>query len=56
MIEQRSSMPALLSRWFQSKAGGVLAPLAATLLAFLIGGLVVLITGENPLQAYKAIF
>jgi ABC-type uncharacterized transport system permease subunit len=54
--EQRPSMTELLSRWFQSKAGGVLAPLAATLLAFLIGGLVVLITGENPLRAYKAIF
>ena len=56
MNEQRPSMPELLSRWFQSKAGGVLAPLAATVLAFLIGGLVVLITGENPLRAYKAIF
>ena len=38
------------------RAGGVLVPLAATLLAFLIGGLVVLITGHNPLTAYKAIF
>ncbi len=56
MTDQRPSMSELLSRWFQSRAGGVLAPLAATLLAFLIGGLVVLITGENPLQAYKAIF
>ena len=38
------------------RAGGVLVPLAATALAFLIGGLVVLITGHNPLTAYKAIF
>ena len=37
-------------------AGGVLVPLAATLVAFLIGGLVVLITGHNPLAAYRAIF
>jgi general nucleoside transport system permease protein len=38
------------------RAGGVLIPLAATVLAFLIGGLVVLITGHNPVTAYKAIF
>jgi ABC-type uncharacterized transport system permease subunit len=38
------------------RAGGVLVPLAATVLAFLIGGLVVLLTGHNPLTAYKAIF
>jgi general nucleoside transport system permease protein len=38
------------------RAGGVLVPLAATILAFLIGGLVVLITGHNPVTAYKAIF
>jgi general nucleoside transport system permease protein len=54
--ERRPSTFEVLSRWFQSRAGGVLAPLAATLLAFLIGGLVVLLTGENPLSAYKAIF
>jgi ABC-type uncharacterized transport system permease subunit len=38
------------------RAGGVLIPLAATVLAFLIGGLVVLITGHNPVTAYRAIF
>jgi general nucleoside transport system permease protein len=38
------------------RAGGVLVPVAATVLAFLIGGLVVLITGHNPVTAYKAIF
>ena len=38
------------------RAGGVLVPLAATLLAFLIGGLVVLVTGHNPVTAYRAIF
>jgi ABC-type uncharacterized transport system permease subunit len=41
---------------FHERAGGVLIPLAATVLAFLIGGLVVLLTGHNPLTAYKAIF
>ena len=38
------------------RAGGILVPVAATVLAFLIGGLVVLITGHNPITAYKAIF
>jgi general nucleoside transport system permease protein len=41
---------------FYERAGGFVVPLAATALAFLIGGLVVLITGHNPLVAYKAIF
>jgi ABC-type uncharacterized transport system permease subunit len=47
---------AALSTWFSSRIGGILVPLAATVLAFLIGGLVVLITGHNPWTAYKAIF
>jgi simple sugar transport system permease protein len=39
------------------KAGGLAVPLLTTLLAFLIGGLVVLITtGKNPLTTYQAIF
>ena len=41
---------------FYERAGGVLIPVAATVLAFLIGGLVVLATGANPLTAYKSIF
>ena len=38
------------------RLGGAAVPVAATALAFLIGGLVVVITGGNPLTAYKAIF
>jgi general nucleoside transport system permease protein len=38
------------------RLGGAAVPFAATLLAFLIGGLVVVVTGGNPLSAYKAIF
>jgi general nucleoside transport system permease protein len=39
------------------KAGGLAVPLMTTILAFLIGGLVVLVTtGKNPLNTYKAIF
>jgi ABC-type uncharacterized transport system permease subunit len=45
-----------LTTWFSTRIGGVLVPLAATVLAFLIGGLVVAITGHNPITAYKAIF
>ena len=41
---------------FYERAGGFVVPLAATVVAFLIGGLVVLITGHNPISAYKAIF
>jgi ABC-type uncharacterized transport system permease subunit len=40
-----------------SRAGGFLTPLITTLLAFAIGGLVVLVTtGHNPLSTYRAIF
>jgi len=39
------------------RAGGLAVPLLTTILAFLIGGLVVLVTtGKNPLTTYKAIF
>lgn len=39
------------------KAEGVLAPILTAVLAFLVGGLVVLVTtGKNPLTTYKAIF
>ena len=34
--------------WFSSRIGGVLVPLAATVLAFLIGGLVVAVTPTRP--------
>jgi simple sugar transport system permease protein len=46
----------VVTDWFASRIGGVLVPLAATVLAFFIGGLVVAITGHNPFSAYKAIF
>ena len=54
--EPRGDAPDTLTRWFATRLGGILVPLAATALAFLIGGLVVLITGSNPITAYKAIF
>src|SRR5207247_8922231 len=39
------------------RAGGIVTPLLTTLLAFFVGGLVVLvISGKNPLATYKEIF
>ena len=34
------------------KAGGIIVPILTAVLAFLIGGLIVLATGHNPFQAY----
>ena len=41
---------------FYERAGGLLVPVAAAVLAFFVGGLVVLATGANPFSAYKEIF
>jgi simple sugar transport system permease protein len=41
---------------FQSRLTGVVGPLITTLLAFGVGGLVVALTGKNPLKVYKAIW
>ncbi len=38
------------------RGGGVIVPLLTALLAFLIGGLVVLVTGHDPIATYKAVF
>jgi general nucleoside transport system permease protein len=38
------------------QAGGVIVPVLTAVLAFLIGGLVILVTGHNPFSTYKAIF
>ena len=38
------------------QGGGVLVPVLTAVLAFFIGGLVILVTGHNPLSTYKAIF
>ena len=39
------------------RAGGAVAPLLTVLLAFVMGGVVVLITtGKNPINTYRAIF
>jgi len=43
-----------LARWHRT--GGLVAPVITALLAFLVGGLVVLATGSNPIDVYKGIW
>jgi simple sugar transport system permease protein len=38
------------------RGGGIVTPLLTALLAFLVGGLVVLATGKDPIATYRAIF
>jgi general nucleoside transport system permease protein len=38
------------------RGGGIVTPIITVLFAFFIGGLVVLVTGHNPIDTYKAIF
>ena len=38
------------------RGGGVITPVITALLAFLVGGLVVALTGKDPIATYKAIF
>jgi len=38
------------------RGGGVFVPLSTTLLAFLVGGLVMLVTGSDPIATYEAIW
>jgi ABC-type uncharacterized transport system permease subunit len=38
------------------RRGGVIVPILTAVIAFIVGGLVVLITGHNPFSTYKAIF
>lgn len=52
----RPSLVASLADWFETRAGGLFVPLGAAVLAFFVGGLVVLFTGNNPLGVYRAIF
>src|SRR5205823_4360597 len=40
----------------RQRSGGVIVPVLTALIAFLLGGLIVLATGHNPLIAYRDIF
>src|ERR671911_2603747 len=56
--ELPEAAPTLAARFdLYQRAGWIITPLLTALLAFFIGGLVVLVTtGKNPLETYKAIF
>lgn len=43
-----------LARW--QRAGGMVAPVVTAILAFLVGGLVVLATGSNPIEVYRGVW
>ena len=53
--DESLASPARLTA-FRRGASGVLIPVLTTVLAFLAGGVVVLITGHNPLSTYRAVF
>src|SRR3954451_11184477 len=40
----------------RQRSGGVIVPVLTALVAFILGGLIVLATGHNPLLAYRDIF
>src|SRR5690242_9541976 len=49
--------PGFVARYaLLQRAGGAVTALLTAFIAFLIGGLVVLATGHNPLDAYRQIF
>ena len=56
-IGPEGTPPSLAARMaLRQRAGGLVVPVITTLLAFAVGGLVVLATGHNPFTTYKAIF
>ena len=41
---------------FYQRAGGIVTPVLTAAMAFLMGGVIVLATGKNPLRTYQAVF
>jgi general nucleoside transport system permease protein len=57
MAEQDDATPTVAGRLaLAQRAGGLAGPVLTAVFALLIGGLVVLATGANPLSTYRAIF
>jgi len=54
--EAASSGTLIASIALKQRAGGIVVPVLTALLAFVLGGLVVLATGHDPFSAYKDIF
>jgi simple sugar transport system permease protein len=57
-VDPTTAAPATVASRFDAyqRAGGLVVPVLTAVLAFLIGGLVVLATGHNPISAYVGIF
>jgi len=57
-MEQEGGAPTTVAGRMQDYlgAGGVITPLITVVVAFLVGGLVVALTGRNPITTYQAIF
>ena len=53
-LEASLTSPARLTAYL--RRGGVIVPILTTLIAFLAAGVVVLLTGHNPLSTSNAIF
>jgi general nucleoside transport system permease protein len=54
--EAASSGTLVASIALRQRAGGIVVPVLTAVIAFLLGGFVVLATGHNPLLAYRDIF
>jgi general nucleoside transport system permease protein len=55
--EEASATGTLAARFsLRQRSGGIAVPVLTALVAFLLGGLIVLATGHNPLVAYRDIF
>src|SRR6185437_175969 len=53
-LEASLTSPARLTAYL--RRGGVIVPILTTVIAFLLAGIVVLLTGHDPLNTYSAIF
>jgi len=53
-LPPQATVAARLSTYL--RGGGIVTPLITVVFAFLVGGLVVLLTGHDPIATYKAIF
>jgi len=55
--EEAAATGTLAARFsLRQRSGGIVVPVFTALIAFLLGGLIVLATGHNPLLAYRDIF
>jgi ABC-type uncharacterized transport system permease subunit len=56
-LEAEPGEPTLSARLLSHlRSGGVITPVLTVVVAFFVGGLVVLLTGHNPFSTYRAIF